>query len=70
MTRLPLRPSPAPRQVVPVRKVMPQLRKRLCLDIPDAQFEAEARRIVSGAAKSKGSANYDFFQNLQRGIAV
>ena len=56
--------------MVPVRKVMPQLRKRLCLDIPDAQFEAEARRIVSGAAKSKGSANYDFFQNLQRGIAV
>ena len=27
--------------MVPVRKVMPQLRKRLCLDIPDAQFEAE-----------------------------
>ena len=103
-------------QVVPVRKVMPRLRQRLCLDLTDAQFDAEAMRIVTTAAKSKGrsaprgpsflpwrasstamptparpswrallgrhpltdpvgccaggSANYDFFQNMQRGIAI
>ena len=27
-------------------------------------------RVVTSAANHKGSKNYDFFQNLQRGIAV
>ena len=51
-------------------KVMPRLRQRLFLDTSDAEFEAEAMRVVTSAANHKGSKNYDFFQNLQRGIAV
>lgn len=57
-------------QVVPVAKVAPRLRERLCLDIPDVDFEAEAMRIVNSAANHKGTSYYDKAQNLQRGIAI
>ena len=57
-------------QVVPVGKVMPRLRERLFLDRSDADFEAEAMRMVRGAAMHWGSRKYDYFQNMQRGIAV
>jgi len=57
-------------QVVPVAKVAPRLRERLCLDLPDAEFEAEAMRIVSSAANHKGTTYYDKAQNMQRGIAI
>ena len=65
-------PSPPPLrlQVVPVAKVAPRLRERLCLDLPDAEFEAEAMRIVNSAANHKGTAYYDKAQNMQRGIAI
>eukprot|EP00964_Phaeocystis_antarctica_P024132 scaffold13506_cov58-Phaeocystis_antarctica.AAC.2 len=56
--------------VVPVAKVAPRLRERLCLDLPDAEFEAEAMRIVNSAANHKGTAYYDKAQNMQRGIAI
>jgi hypothetical protein len=56
--------------VVPVAKVAPRLRERLCLDLPDAEFEAEAMRIVSSAANHKGTTYYDKAQNMQRGIAI
>ena len=64
-------PFPSARlQVVPVAKVAPRLRERLCLDLPDAEFEAEAMRIVSSAANHKGTTYYDKAQNMQRGIAI
>ena len=63
-------PPPPCLKVVPVAKVAPRLRERLCLDLPDAEFEAEAMRIVNSAANHKGTAYYDKAQNMQRGIAI
>lgn len=57
-------------QVVPVSKVMPRLRERLYLGRSDADFETEAMKMVKGAAMHWGSRKYDYFQNMQRGIAV
>ena len=61
---------PARPQVVPVAKVAPRLRERLCLDVPEADFVTEARRIVDRAANHKGTVYYDKAQNMQRGIAI
>ncbi len=51
-------------------KVAPRLRERLCLDLPDAEFEAEAMRIIDRAANHKGTVYYDRAQSMQRGIAI
>jgi len=53
-----------------VKHVIPKLRKRLFMTLPRDAVAAEFQKVIDKAAGHWGSRNYDWFQNLQRGIAI
>jgi len=53
-----------------VKHVIPRLRKRLFSDLSREQVAAAFRAKIDQAASHWGSRKYDWFQNLQRGIAI
>jgi len=53
-----------------IDKVMPALRKRLFMDTPAENVEAEFRNVINKTAGHWGSRRYDWFQNKQQGIAI
>ena len=53
--------------VVPVKKVIKGLKKRLFMDKRSEEVEAEYRKVVMKAAGHWGSRKYDWFQQMQRG---
>jgi len=54
--------------VVPVRTVIPRLKRRLFMDKPPGAVEGEVRKLIKEAAGHWGSRRYDWFQMMQRGI--
>jgi len=54
----------------PIAQVLPKLRKRLMMDKPESQLEAEVLRLVRSANMHKGTMYYDKAQRMQRGIAI
>ena len=53
-----------------VSKVIPALERRLFKHLKADQVEAAFRRIIKKTAGHWGSRWYDYFQNLQQGIAI
>ncbi len=53
-----------------VRHVIPRLKKRLFMDLSRDAVPGAFRKVIDHAAGHWGSRYYDWFQNLQRGIAI